>query len=203
MGQASPFIRPGSPDPEEGAACARYLDEAAEGFIRFIYGRRYERIIAKAYIQPGNQYSFENVVFAERDGGLVGMALGFSAEQRASFSEDVIREAQGSAAFRIRMVMTIFAPIMRIIESLSAGDYYVLAIAVDRERRGEGIGSRLMDAMVGRARDAGCVRLALDVAAKNEGALRMYERRGMKIESQWPKRLAIPGMRFFRMTGPI
>ena len=51
----------------------------------------------------------------------------------------------------------------------------------------------------GRAR-RGSTRLSLDVSAKNEGARRFYERRGMTVESQWPKRLAIPVLKFYRMT---
>ena len=41
---------------------------------------------------------------------------------------------------------------------------------------------------------------SLDVSAKNEGARRLYEHLGMTVESQWPKRLAIPGLKFYRMT---
>jgi len=38
------------------------------------------------------------------------------------------------------------------------------------------------------------------VFAKNEKARRFYERRGMSVESRWPKRLAIPGLKLLRMT---
>ena len=46
----------------------------------------------------------------------------------------------------------------------------------------------------------GSTRLSLDVSAGNKGAHKLYEHRGMIIESQWPKRLTIPGLRFFRMV---
>ena len=51
-----------------------------------------------------------------------------------------------------------------------------------------------------RAVASGSVRLSLDVAARNESAQRLYERRGMKVESQWPKRLNISQFRILRMT---
>ena len=61
-------IRPARPDPDEGRAYAGYLDMAAEGFIRLMYGPECERIISEAFIQPQNDYSFENAVVAERGG---------------------------------------------------------------------------------------------------------------------------------------
>jgi ribosomal protein S18 acetylase RimI-like enzyme len=89
---------------------------------------------------------------------------------------------------------------MRIIDSIPDGDFYLQAIAVDTEHRGGGLGSILMDAFEERAHASGSTRLSLDVSAKNEAARRFYERRGMTVESQWPKRLAIPGLKFYRMT---
>ena len=64
-------------------------------------------------------------------------------------------------------------------------------------RAGDQIARDLIEERAVANRSAG---LALDVSAKNEGARRLYERRGMTVESQWPKRLVIPGLRFFRMT---
>ncbi len=100
----------------------------------------------------------------------------------------------------MRIVLILFAPLMRIIESTADGDFYIQAIAVDKELRGEGVGAVLMDSSEERARASGSTRLSLDVTAKNEGARGFYERRGMSVESQWPKRLPLPGLKFYRMT---
>lgn len=94
----------------------------------------------------------------------------------------------------------LFAPIMRIIDSIAHGDFYVQAIAVDTELRGDGVGSILMDASEERAHASGSTRLSLDVSAKNKEARRFYEHRGMRVESQWPKRLALPALKLYRMT---
>ena len=100
----------------------------------------------------------------------------------------------------MRIVRVLFAPIMRIIDSIAHGDFYVQAIAVDTELRGDGVGSILMDSSEERAHTSGSTRLSLDVSAKNRGARRFYEHRGMNVESQWPTRLAIPVLKFYRMT---
>ena len=203
MDKPSIILRSAKPTFEEGLAYARYLDIAAEGFFHFMLGRRATEIIGKAYLQTGHNYSYENVIFAEDDHRIVGMASGFTAEQHRSFSEQPLKEAAGYQAFRMRVVKTLLAPMMRILNTLADGDFYLLSIATDQEYRGAGIGSTLMDAMEERAVASGSARFALDVSASNEGARRLYERRGMTVESQWPKRLVIPGLRFYRMTKPL
>jgi hypothetical protein len=49
-----------------------------------------------------------------------------------------------------------------------------------------------MDAIEERARASGSTRLYLDAAARNEGARRFYEHRGMTVESGRPKPPFIP-----------
>lgn len=202
MDEHSIVLRAAKPTFDEGLACGRYLDEAAEGFFRFMLGRRAAHIIAKAYIQPDHSFSFQNVTFAEHDKQIVGMALGFTAEQHRHFSDQPLKEAAGHyrASLRMTAVKMLCAPLFRILETIADGDFYLLSIAIDKELRGEGVGSALMDSTEERARASSSTRLSLDVSAKNEGARRLYERRGMTVESQWPKRLPIQGLRFYRMT---
>ncbi len=200
MDQRSVTLRAANPTFDEGLAFARYLDEAAEGFFRFMLGRRAGHIIATAFAQPDHDLSCQNVTFAERDKVIVGMVSGYTAEQHRRSSRRPLKQAAGRRNLRMRIVLALFAPLMRIIDSIADDDFYLQAIAVDKELHGEGVGCALMDSIEDRARASGSTRLSLDVSAKNEGACRFYERRGMIIESQWPKRLPIPGLRFYRMT---
>ena len=200
MDQRSVTLRAANPTFDEGLAFARYLDEAAEGFFRFMLGRRAGHIIATAFAQPDHDLSCQNVTFAERDKVIVGMVSGYTAKQHRRSSRRPLKQAAGRRNLRMRIVLALFAPLMRIIDSIADDDFYLQAIAVDKELRGEGVGCALMDSIEDRARTSGSTRLTLDVSAKNEGACRFYERRGMTIESQWPKRVPIPGLRFYRMT---
>ncbi len=200
MDRHSIVLRAANPTFDEGLAFARYADQAAEGFLRFMLGRRAGHIIATAFAQPDNDLSYQNVTFAERDNVIVGMASGYTAEQHRRSSRQTLKRAAGRCTLRMRIVLILFAPLMRIIDSIADSDFYVHAIAVDKELRGEGVGSVLMDSLEERARASGSTRLSLDVSAKNEGARRFYERRGMNVEFQWPKRLAIPGLKLYRMT---
>jgi len=200
MDRHSIALRAANPTFDEGLAFARYADQAAEGFLRFMLGRRARHIIATAFVQPDHDLSYQNVTVAERDNVIVGMASGYTAEQHRRSSRQILKRAAGRRNLRMRIVLILFAPLMRIIDTIADGDFYVHAIAVDKELRGDGVGSILMDSLEERARASGSTRLSLDVSAKNEGARRFYERRGMNIELQWPKRLAIPGLKLYRMT---
>jgi len=199
MDRHSIVLRAANPTFDEGLAFARYLDEAAEGFFRFMLGRRAGYMIATAFAQPDHDLSYQNVTFAERDNAIVGMVSGYTAEQHRRSSRQPLKQAAGSN-LRMRIALILFVPLMGIIDSIADGDFYLPAIAVDKELRGDGVGSVLMDSIEERARAIGSTRLSLDVFAQNEGARRFYERRGMNVESQWPKRLAIPGLKFYRMT---
>ena len=200
MDQQSIVLRAAKPTLDEGLVFARYLDEAAEGFFRFMLGRRARHIIAAAFIQPGHDLSYQNVTFVERDQDIVGMVSGYTAEQHRRSSHLPLKQAAGKRNLRMRIVLILFAPLMRIIDSIEDDDFYLQGIAVDRNIRGEGIGSVLIKSLEERARASGASRLSLDVSAKNERARRFYERYGMAVTSRWPKRLPLPVFRLYRMT---
>ena len=193
-------FRTANPSFDEGRFYAEYLNQAAEGFFRFMLGQCFIEIIAKAFRQPGHDLSYQNVTFAEREKIIVGMVSGYTAEQHRQSSDQPLKEAAGRFNLRMMVVSTLFAPLFRIIDTIADSDFYIQAMAVDQELRGEGVGSALMDFVEEHARANGLTRLSLDVSARNKGAHKLYEHRGMIIESQWPKRLAIPGLKFFRMV---
>ena len=162
-------------------------------------GRRVADIIATAYIKPDHDFSYKNVTFAECDDVIIGMVSGYTAEEHRCSSGQPLKQAVGNPALRMRGIGILCAPILRFIGTHAEGDFYLQAMIVDKEHRGLGIGSTLIDSIEDRARAAGSTRLSLDVSTRNEGARRLYERRGMTVESEWPKFLLIP--RFIvRMT---
>jgi ribosomal protein S18 acetylase RimI-like enzyme len=193
-------LRAANPTFEEGMLFAQYLDEAAEGFFRFMLGERFKQILAEAYIQPAHDLSFQNVTFAEHNNVLVGMVSGYTAEQHRSSTREPLKQAAGKNNIRMRIVLVLFAPLMRIVDSMAEDDFYLQAIAVDKDQRGSGIGSILADYIEEQARARGSKRLALDVSSSNSGACQFYNNRGMAVTSQWPRQLKIPKLKFYRMT---
>lgn len=55
-------------------------------------------------------------------------------------------------------------------------------LVVDPARQGEGIGGRLLEAGIKRARERGARRLVLRVLSTNDAARRLYERHGFRLE---------------------
>ncbi|MBW1717337.1 MAG: hypothetical protein JRJ77_16205, partial [Deltaproteobacteria bacterium] len=125
MDMKSIVLRAAKPTFEEGLIFARYLDEAAEGFFRFMLGRRAEQIIARAFTQPDHDLSYQNVTFAECDNVIVGMVSGYTAEQHRRSSLQPLRQAAGRRSLRMRIVLVLFAPLMRIIDTIADDDFYL------------------------------------------------------------------------------
>ena len=193
------LLRPAKPEYDEGLLFARYINKAAEGFFGFMLGRNFNNIIAKAFIESGHTLSYENVVFVEKSGKIVGMSSSFSGIQHREFSEEPLKKAALRSAIRMKIVRTLFSPLWRILESIPEDDFYIQGIAVEPNLRGEGIGSALMNDLENRARENGSERLSLDVSAKNKGAQKLYKKLGMSEISKWPSTRILPTV-FVRMS---
>ncbi len=200
MPNPSISLRSADPTIEDGQLFARYLDQAAEGFFGFMLGGRSVDILARAFLHPDHDLSYQHVTFAAQNRHIVGMISGYTATQHHHASDQPLKQAAGKYNLRFMLVSLLFAPLMRILDTITNGDYYLQAIAVDKELRGEGLGSALMDLAENRAQTCDSKRICLDVSADNGVARKSYEQRGMTIESQWPRRLAIPKFRLYRMT---
>jgi len=58
MDRHSMALRAATPTFEEGLACARYFDQAAEGFMRLVFGRHFEQKFATAFAHQPNINNF-------------------------------------------------------------------------------------------------------------------------------------------------
>lgn len=196
-------IRPAHATFEEGSVYAKLLDQAADGFIRVMLGAKFANVIADAFVTPAHDFSFSNVIVAERNGMIIGSVAGYTAQQHARCSDEVLRQSRGFSALRMSLVNVFAGSLWRFLNTIDDDDFYLQSIAVTPDCRGEGIGSMLMSAMEQRAAETDATRLVLDVAEKNEGARRLYERHGMTVTAKWPSRLRIPRYRVLRMTRPL
>ena len=196
-------LRPAAATFEEGRLFARLLDQAQEGYFRAMLGRRAGDVIARAFTRPGHDLSHQHVTFAEQDGRVVGMASGYTAEDHRLFTDEPLRSAAGRFRCRMAVFSRITRRIVRFISSVPDGDFYVRAVAVEPSHRGVGVGTLLVGRLEDTARTAGSARLALDVAAKNRDARRLYERLGMTSESESRKWFGLPDTNLIRMTKPL
>jgi ribosomal protein S18 acetylase RimI-like enzyme len=152
-------------------------------------------IVAEAYVQPGHDLSYEHVTFAERGKARVGIVSGYTAAQHRGSSAEALKRAVDGHAL-LKMGAAFLHAFLRRFGPGADDEFYVWALAVDEELRGQGIGSVLMDFAEEHARASGSTRLTLDVEAKNDKARRFYERRGMTVESEWPTLPLVPPVTF-------
>lgn len=169
---------------EDGRVYAGFADQAADGLFRWMLGPRFVEIIARAFVSTGHDQSFEYASFAEDDVDVVGMVSGFSAEQHARSDDGALLSAAGWRVPRLVSTWMVAYPVLRFMDRVPAGDWYLQAVAVDPARRGEQIGTTLLDHAETLARHSGASRLVLDVVSTNDGAARLYERRGMVEEAR-------------------
>ncbi len=193
-------IRPAEATIEDGRVFADFADQAADGLFRWMLGPGFVDIIARAFVSPGHDLSFEYASFAEDDGTIVGMICGYSSEQHARAGDGALLSAAGWRAPRLVSRWLIAYPVMRFMDRLPAGDWYVQMVAVDPARRGQGVGTMLLGFAEETARAAGASRLVLDVVVTNDGARRLYERRGMVAEARSPSLLGLSGTALDRMV---
>jgi ribosomal protein S18 acetylase RimI-like enzyme len=202
MEPQSIIVRPANPTIEEGQQFATYMNSASGGGFKKMFGRRFEEIVSNAYLKPNHDLSYETALFAEIEAEIVGMVSGYSAEQYRQLRKDVVKQVAGRSRFRITLILTMIAPMMRFLHTYDNGDFYVEFLAVNEACRGQGIGSTLMQAVEDRARECGATQLAIDVARRNKVAQRLYERIGFTAIRQWPKtRLVRPNI--LRMIKPL
>ena len=188
------------PTLEQGRLFADYLNTAADGFFRFMLGKHYLEILAEAYRQPSHDLSYQHVTFATLGDNTVGMVSGFTAQAHKASSPGVMADAAGLWNLRFWLVSILFAPLIRIIDTVDDNDFYLQAIAVDNDVRGKGIGTVLLDHAEAQAMGNGYKRIVLDVSANNDHAFRIYQNRGYRIRSTWPPHVRIPAIRVSRMV---
>jgi ribosomal protein S18 acetylase RimI-like enzyme len=201
MNRESICLRAARPTFEEGLVFGRLYDEVTEHGFRYLFGRHVVDILAAAYIVEGHDLSFENAMFAERDGEIIGMISGYTAEQHRDSTDKPLMEAPGNRMLR-RWGVALLAARRRLFGALQEGDFYVQAFIVDEDFRGQGVGTVLMKEMEAQARETGSTRFTLDVTAKNIDAQKLYERSGLIVESKWPDMPLIPPI-LLRMVKPL
>jgi ribosomal protein S18 acetylase RimI-like enzyme len=185
---------------EDGLMFARLIDEAQEGVFRVMLGTKAHDLVAAAFLRPAHDLSHEHVTFAELEGRIVGMASGYTAEAHAHFTDELRRVTTGWRRYRAAAFTRLAARTLRFISTVPTGDFYVRGLAVEPAHRSAGIGTALLGELEESARAAGSERLALDVAAKNRGARRLYDRVGMTAEAESPRWFGLPNTNLIRMT---
>jgi len=195
-------IREAKPTVEEGLLFARFFDETAEGFFTSILGKQAYELISRAYVKPGNSYSYKNVSFAESDSEIIGMVSGYSTADKSEFYSRTLKDLWEGGYVKIGIFSLIERFLSRHLGPRGDGDFYIQAIIVDEKMRGHGVGRKLMEYIENRAGERGFATLSLDVSGRNHKAIALYEKSSMIIETYWPHSPLLPHI-FTRMIKDV
>ena len=129
-------------------------------------------------IRPMNEADLDAVIALERESD--GAPLWSEAEYLQA-----MKDHADSALRRCALVAEVrggFAgfAVVRLLTTPDGGEAELESIVVAPELRGRGIGAALLAEVIQRARAQGARRLDLEVRASNAGAIRLYERLGLR-----------------------
>jgi len=181
----------------DAAILAELVNYAGEGLPLYLWSRQVGSL-AEAWdigrqraMRDAGAFSWRNAVMIDVGGRAAGCLIGYA------IPEDPEPIADDMPAM--------FRPLQEL-ENMALGSWYVNVLAVVPAHRGEGLGTRLLDAAHAIAREQGCRTLSIIVSDANADARRLYERTGFSeiasrpiVKDDW----ANDGRNWVLMTKPL
>lgn len=140
-------------------------DERAEGTYDPVEVGRLDML------RDDTEFGWRSATMAENDGEIVGMLLGYREP------DDGMEVPEGGPAF--------MRPINEL-EAAAPGAWFISMLGVHKPWRSKGVGSVLLDVAEDKSRETRARGLALIVEDKNEGAQRLYAKRGFAVTDRRP-----------------
>lgn len=159
-------------EPADADDLARLINIAGEGLPLYLWQRMAEKgedawsVGRQRACRDEGGFSYRNADLAVIGDDIAACLLGYPLDDTA---ED----------FDPASVPPMFMPLLEL-ENLAPGSWYINVLATYPQFRSRGLGSYLLDIAAGKA-DASCKSgLSLIVSDANDGAIRLYERRGFR-----------------------
>jgi ribosomal protein S18 acetylase RimI-like enzyme len=193
--------------PADADACARLALEPPGGLHLIVAdGRTRFHVARRTFAARGTGFGWERSLVADGGGSVVAMVARFPDTDwpRLRIRTGAVMLAAAGPRYAIpllrrgRIEERAMAPI-------GPGRMYVMSLAVDPARRGEGIGAKLLARVCEEARADGLRAVALDVSSDNERAIRFYRREGFTTvsEARVPATRSMPVFGMVRMERTV
>ena len=122
-------------------------------------------------VRDDTEFGWTSATMAEIGGEVAGMLLGYREPDEGI---EVLEDGP------------LFMRPINELEAAAAGTWFVSMLGVHKTWRGKGIGSTLLDVAEQKCRDTRASGVALIVEDANEGAQRLYSRRGFAVRDRRP-----------------
>jgi ribosomal protein S18 acetylase RimI-like enzyme len=161
------------------------------------------RLARSAFKVAGSGFGYDRTLVAEVDGSIVGQVIRFSGadwDRRAQSRTGLALVRAAGVRFASRVIREGIRH-GRVTAQIAWDSLYVISLAVVPDHRSQGIGSALLRRVVEEALQARLRSVSLDVALRNEGAIRFYEREGFVTTAggHAPPRRGFPEVASLRM----
>ncbi len=160
--------------PSDAPSIAEYLFKAMEEIIYHYAGsgkvEESKLLLARLAAQPANQYSYEFTWVIEEDGVIMGSANIYEGARLHELRQPVKTLIEATSGKR-------FSPG----DETGPGEWYLDCIGVSAHMQGKGVGSRLLDFLIGHHVIQNRQTIGLLVDKDNPNAKRLYLRKGFKV----------------------
>ena len=178
-------IRPAKPSDAKRAGRLQFVTFVKKA--TFIIGlgdeKRTLRILTELFKEQGHRLSYEYTDIVLHNGHVVGLFTSFPGRKLRRLDGHLDRlilkqyHTRGKLAVIQRGWPLIF------IKESAVDEYFLSNLAVKQSFRGKGIGTKIIEKVEEKARQAGLAKVSLMVAIKNRAARRFYERNGFQIKA--------------------
>lgn len=172
--------------PGDSDKIAEAIFYAGGEFLPWLFGKKYKDIIAESVMHEQCSFSWVNSIVCEIDGNIAGVVVCYPSEKEKEMDKgmsDILR--------KYFSFWTFFTFIRRARKAIKyfqkpESSYYILAIAVFPEFRGQGVAGKLMSHVEETARHGNYSAISLEVESYNFSALRTYQKFGFVKHTEVP-----------------
>ena len=182
--------------PGDAEVAARLVHESAGGlYDRFAGGpERAQRVLCKAFAQPGSNASAEVIWVAALDGEVAAAMAAFPVEQTPRRARAFLHLTLRSLPpWRWPPTLHLYYAGARAAPPPPAESLYVDALATDAGQRRRGAALALLEAGAERARSLGLRSVSIDTGIDNTAARTLYRRAGFEEVASRPGAGGLPG----------
>jgi ribosomal protein S18 acetylase RimI-like enzyme len=182
-------LRRAQPDASDAQAFAKLYRMATINMMEGYLGPQAYQILARLFLLPNHEHSYDLTTFAIEDGAPAGLLMGYTTEEHERMGGRTLMLYARYGFFGllrgIPMILNM-RPLRAVTATMPPNAYCIKGIAVDPAHRRKGIAAQLMQHAEDLARQADCTQMVLDVRTMNEGAIAFYEACGYQKAAQTP-----------------
>jgi len=163
--------------PTDAAQIARLIIDAMEDLASKFVGQA-DPLMAIPLFEhfaalPGNQYSYENILVYEDESGISGVISGYDGADLNLLRAPFLKYIASTYGFKGQPE-----------DETQPGEYYIDCISVAAEKRGLGIGKKLINNLIEKLKTTKHTRAGLLVNKDNLNAENLYTKLGFQIVNE-------------------